>query len=197
MYRLHNAYLEQVRQKKVKPGARVELVMFVLKNRYRLICDRPITITEEDLTENLEELQMLQRQGKVYVTGPTGKVLDLFTHKETPPVPPIISSPNFPLDSINRDEKAGMEMSPVDLPPPKEFQMPMAPPDAALDDPIVAQPVAAPHVVAPPIAQPVAAPPIAPPVAPESPVVEKQAAATTPKQTYNYSGNKTTTSKKK
>lgn len=137
MYLLHNTIRDRnTRLARLEHGSKRGMVQFVLKSRRRLVRARPLHLTEEEMLENLKELQELQRSGKAKVTLRSGVPVDLFTLREVPVAPVANTTPNFPLDSINRDKPSGIRMDRNDQPPPVDFVMPVEPPDAAVDDPI-------------------------------------------------------------
>jgi hypothetical protein len=108
---------------------------FVLAAQKRLVRSRPLRISEEELLENLSSLQSMVKAGQICVVNQDQGVVDLLTLQESKVV---ISSPRpqFPLDSISRDRNGGVAMSINNQPPPAEFVMPVAPPDATVDEPI-------------------------------------------------------------
>jgi len=107
---------------------------YVCKAELRLIRGRPLEVSDLQLQEHLEELQEKQEQGLVYVTTVDGHMVDLLTMEVSPSVPES-PRPTPALDSAAND-KAGGEVIPRfagDLPPPKDFEMPVAPSAASLE----------------------------------------------------------------
>lgn len=82
---------------------------FVLDVQARLIPNRPLTITEEDLRRNLESLKALEAQGIAEVRTVDGRKVDLETLTPAPAmaIPP---SPNPPPDLAALDPKPGQHI---------------------------------------------------------------------------------------
>lgn len=79
---------------------------FVLDTQSRLIPNRPITITEEDLRRNLESLKSLEAHGIVEVRTVDGRKVDLETLEPAPALamPPL---PHPPPDLASLDPRPG------------------------------------------------------------------------------------------
>jgi len=108
----------------------------------RLLRNRPIVVSEEELKAHLHELQDKEKLGLVKVTTPNFQPVNLATLEvgeiaaASPPV-------NKRLDSAANDRPGGQTHFglPGEKPPPAEFTMPVAPPQAAVDQPLIPEPV--------------------------------------------------------
>jgi len=106
---------------------------YVCGNAYRLLRGRPVSLQEADLRTHLEELREKEALGLLYVTLLDGRPFDLttLTVQEVTPESP---KPMPPLDSEANDNNYASD-SPMfrgELPPPKEYTMPVEAPTAAL-----------------------------------------------------------------
>ena len=110
---------------------------FILKATARLVHGRPVAISEQQLSEHREELLKLQEQGKIKVTTFDRRKVDMRT-LEIAPAAGEPATPNFLLDDVNRDlPHAHHGGRGVDQEaPPEDFQMPVPPPEAVLENPL-------------------------------------------------------------
>jgi len=85
------------------------LKQYVGQNQTRLVRSRPLTISEEELLRDLEELKKKSLMGILEVRTLDGRKMDLET---LAPLPAAPSSPlpNPPLDSAAKDTPAGQPM---------------------------------------------------------------------------------------
>lgn len=87
---------------------------------YRLVRGRPLAFTADQMGTHREELMTKERLGLIEVRLADGRRVDLQTGEPMPlgAVPPVNSTPNFPLDSAANDKPAGeaMPQFPGDVP---------------------------------------------------------------------------------
>lgn len=104
---------------------------------FRLVRSRPIQVTKEKLNSHLLELIEKEAQGLLYVTDMELAPVDLQTLNVVGP-PLLVEAPigEFKPDVVANDPPAGRRMSQYgnELPPPKDFEMPVAAPAAALEN---------------------------------------------------------------
>lgn len=109
---------------------------YILGSDHRLVRGRPVQVTEEKLKEHLLELKEKEAKGLLYVTDLELVPIDLDTLKRTEVPVPESPRPNPRLDSAVFDKPSGepMPMFRGDLPPPVDFTMPVAAPNAAFEN---------------------------------------------------------------
>lgn len=101
----------------------------------RVLPNRPIQVDEGYLRTNLEALLSLTKSGQIAVTTLQRQKVDLVT-MTADPLPPTQPEPEFPQDSLARDGLPTELEAPQyvhEEPIPKQFEMPVAAPPAALD----------------------------------------------------------------
>jgi len=114
---------------------------YICSSSFRLIRGKPLLVHEGLLKEHMTELLQKEAQGLLYVTTQEGALVDLATLQvlqapaESPPRQVV-------LDSAANDKPAGISLSPHagEPPPPDTFEMPVDPPAAAIDLPIMSAP---------------------------------------------------------
>lgn len=79
---------------------------FILKTQRRLIPNRPITVNEDELIDNFEQLQSLEAQGIIEVRTTSGELVVLKTRSIIPGTPES-PRPRFRLDSAQNDPPRG------------------------------------------------------------------------------------------
>lgn len=150
-YKIHNGARDvTTRATRASNATHRGLKQYIPIGQQRLLRGRPIVVTEEQLNEKLLELRGLEAAGLIYVTTLDERVVDLSTLTAAPSVIP--PRPNFPLDSAANDKRGGNERMDMynDPPPVSTFEMPVAPPQAAVADPVEVPPVLAPEIPPPP-----------------------------------------------
>ena len=135
-YLIHNAVRDcHNRTLRASKPTHRGMKQFLFKSQDRLVRGRPILVTEEKLLANIDEIKSKVRDGLVYVT--LGNLTPFDVERFVPATTPKTKSPEFPLDSINRDRHVGLPMNQyADKPAPENFVMPVPPPDAALESPL-------------------------------------------------------------
>lgn len=114
------------------------LKQHIMNGSRRLLRGRPVVITEEQLKQHISEFRAKAKEGILYVTTLDGREVNLYDDRlpiEDAP-PPVNFRPNPPLDDANNDTPHGVPMGkfPGDAPPPVNFQMPVDPPNAAVEN---------------------------------------------------------------
>lgn len=139
-YKVHNGSRDpETRTLRASNANHRGLKLFIPIGQQRVIRGRPVVVTEQQLGENIKEMQALQDAGLIYVTTMDERVVDLHTG-ERAPRPGEPPAPKPPLDDAAKDNVGGQEplsMYAQEAPPPNEFSMPVPPPLAAFEDPVV------------------------------------------------------------
>jgi hypothetical protein len=100
---MHHPKTRQIRaQAAVHPRHK----QFILKDQRRLIPNKPIAVSADEVLENLTELRSLEAQGIIELRTDPGEIVSLkdFNVSPLPPVPP---SPKFKQDSAQDDPPRG------------------------------------------------------------------------------------------
>jgi hypothetical protein len=117
------------------------LKQFIMNGTRRLVRGRPVQISLEQLKQHIEEFRTKEKEGILYVTTMDDRVVNLYDDRfpAAPSVPLPNPRPEPPLDSANNDKPTGhnMNVHPREVAPPKEFTMPVEPPVAATDNPVL------------------------------------------------------------
>lgn len=137
-YKVHNGARDpETRTLRAQNAQHRGLKLFIPIGQQRVLRGRPVVVTEQQIGEHIKELQAMQDAGLLYVTTMDERVVDLHTGERAPrPAEP--PRPNPPLDDARRDPAGGQEPLSAynnEAPPPATFEMPVAPPMAAFDDP--------------------------------------------------------------
>lgn len=137
-YKIHNGARDTTtRTLRASRPVHNGLKQFIFGGERRLVRGRPIIINEEELNRHIEELRSKAKDGILYVTTVDEKPVNLETLEIGRGA---IASNNHPeprLDSASNDKPHGADLNrhPGESPPPKEFTMPVNPPNAATENP--------------------------------------------------------------
>lgn len=152
-YQIHNGARDvHTRTARATRAHHKGLKQHIMNASRRLIRGRPVTVTGEELLQHIEELRAGQDEGTLYVTTLDGRDVDLWSLAEAPAVPAPNPRPEMPLDTAATDKAQGLPMNEFarEAPPPAEFEMPVPPPAAAVDQPVDGAPETQPETEAPP-----------------------------------------------
>jgi hypothetical protein len=107
MFQIHNvAHHPKTRLVRAAAPVHARHKQYILKTQRRLIPNRPIAVTEDELTENLEELKALEARGIIECRLASGELVDLKTFTVTGSLPDT-SKPRFRQDSAQNDPPRG------------------------------------------------------------------------------------------
>lgn len=136
-YQIHNGSRDvQTRTVRATRPTHGGLKQYIMNGTRRLIRGRPVTVTEEELKQHIDELRAKATQGILYITLLDGREVNLWTGDLGRSVPPANMRPEPPLDDAANDKQSGIAMNQFarEPAPPKEFTMPVAPPTAAVEN---------------------------------------------------------------
>lgn len=110
---------------------------YVMNNQRRLVSNRPLQLSESQLSEYREEFCQKESKGLLYVTTLDGRPVDIAT-LFSKPVAPESPLPRPRLDSAAYDKPVGTSVGVFrnEPAPPAVFTMPVEPPSAAIDNPV-------------------------------------------------------------
>lgn len=114
---------------------------------HRILPNKPLVVSAEQIQAMLVDLQEQEKRGLIRVTLVQGGApVDLqslrpMEAKEPAPQEPVkLEEPTGALDMTGLHQVAQRDLAPGEDLPPVEFTMPVAPPDAAISNPIVKAP---------------------------------------------------------
>lgn len=100
---------QKTRTARVKSPTRHRFKQYLFHDpNKRLIRNRPLTISEEELKDNIEHLRERHEQGMIEVRTPDGRIVDLQSLKAGP-ARVQSPDPSFPLDSVEQDKNMGID----------------------------------------------------------------------------------------
>jgi hypothetical protein len=152
MFKIHNTATSRttkfIRMSNPEHGGKLQTLFGVGGRPIRLVAGRPAEVSIPDVAAMLPSLQDLTRKGLIRVTridnvqvsleNITAAELDELA-KITAKVEPPLPRTDKPFTDYTGRHQHYKETLEGDLPPEADFQMPVAPPDAAIEMPVVVE----------------------------------------------------------
>jgi len=116
MYRVHSTVMSRrTRALRHRTPGKNRWVQHVCGGTVLVRRARPASISEDLLLDHIEELQRLNKEGRIEVRTPSGQLVDLQTLEAAPPPKPP-RKPERRRDSIADDDFAVLQPTPADVP---------------------------------------------------------------------------------